>query len=492
MSLLTIESIQKENEMNVLLLAMSTLPRNIHESSICYLNNNETIKKTYLGQLEPVPMMLSDTLKGGLDQIIVLASKDTLKPIENEKQIETTDGIITISEKQTAFGFFEKRMKDMQVCSEIVKIELEQNMLQKAIKDTVTQLRQLKDCNKNFNLYLDMHGGPRDNQLVFDAIISLLHTEGIEVRGSYTVHNAENPNEYTIDSTDDSLELFEFVAGMNEFFNYARSTSLERLFEKDNDLVKCIRKVCDSIQLCKMDEFENNLVDLNGKLNSVGEDQDDNYLDLFVSTIKNDYGKLLSEHTIYDTLVWCMKKEFYQQALTIVESQVPKFLFEQRIITLENAESSKEYEGIVTAGKEPKQDTCCRKTLSDMVKLVATEKRKEWQNEVFENCIWKNCLYRENRRIFIRLHEFNDYSGISLKKNKDENRNDIGKYESGSNKIEISRKGLDIRHDDPGCRVNDNKMYKVTFGNGKSRVLSYKIKVNFQEELMLKKFNWFT
>ena len=43
----------------------------------------------------------------------------------------------------------------------------------------MNQLRKLKEKSNDFNLCIDMHGGPRNTQMTFQTILSLLKHEYI-------------------------------------------------------------------------------------------------------------------------------------------------------------------------------------------------------------------------------------------------------------------------------------------------------------------------
>ena len=51
---------------------------------------------------------------------------------------------------------------------------------------------------------------------------------------------------------------------------------------------------------------------------------------IYIDDIKRDYQNLvLSKYSVVDEINWCIKKKFYQQALTLIESRISKLLFEE-------------------------------------------------------------------------------------------------------------------------------------------------------------------
>ena len=323
---------------NVLLLALSTFPYKLtmSENKFKWENGKEY---TRIYQLDPVPKMLADQLAQKheyLDKIILLATKSTLE----EKDVEITD---LDGKKDHYHGspldYFKSQIDrymnpDTDPEEKFVIVPIDEKNIEQGISDTIEKVRKVK----NIKLYLDTHGGFREIFLVAEAVISLLKVDKIEVQGIYGVEHGE---EKRIVDGRSGFHIFDFVSGMNEFINYGRIDSLEAFLKKhtDNDLstnklqdelILCMKKISEGIQLCSIAAFEQGLHDLTEYYEERKKQKDlksHSYLFIFAENIKKDYGVLLtSERTVIDEIKWCREKGFYQQVLTLIESRVPQYL----------------------------------------------------------------------------------------------------------------------------------------------------------------------
>ena len=321
---------KSENEHeNVLLLSLSTFGRDMKENT--YKFNDDEYNGIY--QLDPVPKALAKKLanKGEyIDKIIMLATGDTSDPQEKE--------IIYLDEqkeryKGTAIDYFKSQVRNyMRPATSdeelFVTIRIDESDPAKGIIETVEKLRSIG----KISLYIDIHGGFRDITIVLESIISLMKTEGIPAKEVYTVlFSGADRNRIKID---ESHKMFDFVSGINEFLSFGRVDSLENYFKgkentSDKDLIKAIETISSAISLCNMVNFEKGLKKLKAYYQTNTESSDA-YLRIFADTIKKDYGNLFEcdgDPTPVDEIEWCVKKRFYQPALTLLESKMPTYLF---------------------------------------------------------------------------------------------------------------------------------------------------------------------
>ena len=324
---------------NVLLLALSTFPYKLTMSENKFIWENE---KEYTGiyQLDPVPKMLADQLeqKGEyLDKIILLATASTLK--EKDVKIIYLDGQ-NGHYHGTELDYFKSQIErymnpDIAPKERFVVVPIDEKNIEQGISDTIEKVREIK----NISLYMDTHGGFREIFLVAEAVISLLKIDEVEVQGIYGIEHG--PEGKKIVDGRSGFHIFDFVSGINEFINYGRINSLETFLKKnmDNDLktskqqdelILCIKKISEGIQLCNIAVFEKGLDELTEYYKEKDIQKDlgsHSYLFIFAENIKKDYGALLSsERTVIDEIEWCRKKGFYQQVLTLIESRVPQYL----------------------------------------------------------------------------------------------------------------------------------------------------------------------
>lgn len=356
MSELQKEQICTERNYNVLVLAMSTL--GAYKKTTYENLTGETIKENdkIIGftQLEPIPKFMLMTDKP-VDKVIILETKDSTQPlgtknvnlIESIQKPEDESAEFTEPENESAVSIFkgniEKYYGEAGKKIEFEDIEvgdiLDSNDVTKAVFETVSAIRKIKEENPNMTLYMDIHGGLREIQILLQAIISLLKIEGINVEKAYTAQIGK------INRVDDTLRIFDFVSGINEFINYGRADSLITFMENTFDnsessddrnglrkkIIASIKDIADAISICDMDAFARKLDNLSTAIdeyddynpsNNMGGDQ---YIDIFIDNIKEDYGDLLDKNnnTILKQIAWCLKKGFIQQALTLIESKMP-------------------------------------------------------------------------------------------------------------------------------------------------------------------------
>ncbi|MBQ7200709.1 MAG: hypothetical protein IJS24_04970, partial [Eubacterium sp.] len=111
--------------------------------------------------------------------------------------------------------------------------------------------------------------------------------------------------------------------GLIEFFDSEMKRSpAGKEYERISRLVK---DISDSISLCDVIRFEESLKRMRDWLSK--ERRHTSYIKLFVKYIKEDYGSLLSDDVrLLDEILWCNKKGFIQQALTLIESRMPEVI----------------------------------------------------------------------------------------------------------------------------------------------------------------------
>ena len=360
---------------NVLLLAMSTLPPNLKdnyyicEEDIYGEKLAEPIRYTGRSQLEPITHMLYDQLKERdeeLNHVIILETESTQKSItiqtmnnedsDNGREISAVDYYIDRVNKLCGkdIGFQHVKI-DENIPDEGIELAINKIMeFANESEDTEqTETAAPAPETEKFHLWIDTQGGFRDIVLVCNAIISLLKEQGIEPEGIFSIQF--DPKKNNIESgcpiinQTKKYNVFKFVSAMQEFIDYGKATGLKKYYEDNPDqsseqtkeLVKVIRNIADAIQMCQPGDFEAGIAELKSFLEKLDKDKLNTYLRIFVDFIKKDYGKLMEnpDDTIKQ-IDWCLKKEFYQQALTIYIENLPKYYIENKRvpeITRENA-----------------------------------------------------------------------------------------------------------------------------------------------------------
>lgn len=320
---------------NVMVLAMSTLSissddNKISASKFAY-NESDSEGEEYFSQMEPTSKMILRR-EGSLDQIIILATKDT----KEKKTFLYKDQMKEIS----AVDFYLERMQ-IEDKNKVNIVDVEENSMIPAISKTIELIRETKqECEEKdkekMNLWIDTQGGFRNINLVINAIISLLRDANIEPSGVYSINfNRGKEIQKIIDQTN-TYKVFQFVSGINEFTRCGRAEQLEDYYNSINkeipEDVKTMKEIAESIQMCNIFEFDKHLAKLREWYKKIPE-TDSELLGIFRNQIRQDYGNLLEDScTGLDIVEWFYKKKFYQQAITYVEAKLPKEWIKKRIV----------------------------------------------------------------------------------------------------------------------------------------------------------------
>ena len=408
---------------NVLLLAMSTLPPNLKdnyyicEEDIYGEKLAEPIRYTGRSQLEPITHMLYDQLKEReekLDHVIILETESTKKPIiiqtmnnedsDNGREISAVDYYIDRVNKLCGkdIGFQHVKI-DENIPDEGIELAINKIMeFANESEDTEqTETAAPAPETEKFHLWIDTQGGFRDIVLVCNAIISLLKEQGIEPEGIFSIQF--DPKKNNIESgcpiinQTKKYNVFKFVSAMQEFIDYGKATGLKKYYEDNPDqsseqtkeLVKVIRNIADAIQMCQPGDFEEGIAELKSFLEKLDKDKLNTYLRIFVDFIKKDYGELMEnpDDTIKQ-IDWCLKKEFYQQALTIYIENLPKYYIDNQCVPKIEKEDSKKrsdqnsysiefYENLYDDIIENEELTELDKVLEDIRDGVGNSKNKD-------------------------------------------------------------------------------------------------------------------
>lgn len=326
---------------NIIVLSMSTLGEKVYPCNFVYKENDKTGEE-YYSQLEPISRMILER-EGSLDKIIILATESTKK--EQEFILDPNGK----NEKRTcsAIDFYKERM-GLKNEEKMKIVDVEEKEFTPAISKVVETIRSLyteKNSEDELKLWIDTQGGFRNITLVMNAIISLLKTDNIEPDGIYSVNfNSKAKLQPIIDQTE-TYKIFQFVSGINEFSRYGRAEQLEDYYDSisPENTPKVIRKMKDiteAIQMCNMIEFEKYLKELKNLVKNRSDASEKELLNIFWKQIENDYGQLLKEScTGLDIVEWFYKKKFYQQAITYIESKLPREWVERGILSCKVSKS---------------------------------------------------------------------------------------------------------------------------------------------------------
>ena len=413
---------------NILILALSTFGKSLTTNTYTYFNQDGleyTVEGTY--QLDPIPRKIFDDLicnEKKIDEIILIVSKEVTEPkevmLDEKRSVKYENceelGVSALDYFKNEYhnyidNYFKNNQKTDKKSSDYYPvykcIEWGDRSNESILNTVSVLLDEIRKCSKEPEstprIFVDIHGGLRDVQQMIISILSLLSLEGkkIQPQDVYTVEFGKNH----IVNAGGTINIFNFVSGMNELIHYGRTNSFKEydLNDSENTLITTLNNIAESIQLLRVNDFEKNIGKLKNDIDSVKEE---GYLKLFIKNIKQNYEEILNEeHTILDEINWCMKMGFYQQALTLIESKIPAYFVEKKFI---------EYPvQVIRWGNNKK-------------------KKYELYNYLFNNLISK-CIDAENR-----LKYLNKY----VDENKNDNNYSISNLSIAENDDLFTKEGL--------------------------------------------------
>ena len=347
---------------NVLLISMSTLPRLPKYNTYKIKEGGRTLCFKGLSQLEPHTKYVLYKLalsQERLDRIVILESVKARTEKRNDWLGETAtsfykkrindyltgrhadafdiqDPLSEEPETTLPAGFYSEKN-----APEMIPIELENPVF---FWNAIVKIRgNAERDNKKIHLYMDMQGGDRNTVAQMNAIVELLKSQGVIIKGRYA--NDYEPSKktpcHTIRDAREEYRTYDLMSAMDAFTRYGWGDGLKDYFNgkaaagsKEEKLIKAINKASVAISTCNADTFDNAIKDI-GNLRrdfetgeaSTQEDGDSvniTQMDVVFKDIKEDYAPLFdAKYRYVEQIRWCFRKKFVQQALTIFEAKMP-------------------------------------------------------------------------------------------------------------------------------------------------------------------------
>lgn len=216
---------------------------------------------------------------------------------------------------------------------------------------------QKKQHKRSFRLYIDTHGGLRDVVMSLNAVISLLSVgEAIKPKMISGINMAS----HRIEDQSAAFNIFNFFSGMNDFLHFGNANVLSEYFNEKNAfsyltgaepqvrqiaqrIVKYMNKISLGAQMSDPKSFLEGLKELGeefelGKGANKSDKLKGTSLGIFEQKIIDEYGNLLIKPNILDLVVWCVKHGLMQQALTFMESMLPYYYWDKKLLYFEKEE----------------------------------------------------------------------------------------------------------------------------------------------------------
>lgn len=387
--------------MNIMLLAMSTYPRDMGLCIADYDNSKE--KYTYFSQLEPgckhFINKLGD-LNQRFDKIITLCTAETLiAPCKNEppktqsinynkKEIYISDlspyeffknrllGFIrndeTCFEYENELGFDTSNLEkfthftdsklyaDIDELFECVKVNKDEQEITSSITEIISIINKIHtEKSEKINLYLNAQGGARKNVQIINTVLDMLQSRNYDLAEVSVIefNNDKSSIEHRMLDVTNSYLINDLAAALNSFLQYGRGDMFVNYYKRykikrgiinapEGNIINAVNEISDSIMLSDVDKFLSGLSELKNSIEVYNETEGkDKYFALIIGDIEESYKDLIESSDIIadlDILIqWCAERKLFQQALTILEAKVPFFVFRYGFLYYKNDDDTK-------------------------------------------------------------------------------------------------------------------------------------------------------
>lgn len=340
-----------EREENVLLITMSTFNAKNVITNTYYFTEESGEKKYFYGisQLEPGTKRVLYKLekeKKKINRIVIIESKETYEtiiPVDQQNE--------EIEKKRTAVKLYLNRIReylDIDNKADYIKNYFDNYLFKHEHADAadfiIKTINDIKgDNGKEINLYIDTQGGLRDLNTQMNAVLELLKNQRVKIAGRYLSDFKNGQKESRIMEVDDRYRTYDFLTAMNSFERYGQGEDLVEYLKKDKSLendenakliVDSIKKASDAISLCRANEFDDAITELQRAL--ANRDNNNTLIDVVAQDIRNDYKSVWEAKDKAERYIkqikWCLRKGFIQPAITFCEAKIPYVLVKSGII----------------------------------------------------------------------------------------------------------------------------------------------------------------
>ncbi|MBE8949595.1 MAG: TM1812 family CRISPR-associated protein [Quinella sp. 3Q1] len=213
--------------------------------------------------------------------------------------------------------------------------KLENNILQIAqIADAVTDFAK---NSAEVVVHADMTGGFRHTSMLMLSIIQLLRYRGIKI-GEVLYSEPASREVYRVTEIQ---RMFTLITGADEFVKFGSVEALNEYFGAEpppavKNLLEAMNRFAEAIKICRTSAIEGELENLSKHIKNFREHPDrDLKSELFakiIDTIEREYGKLIDgAATRLEIIRWCMRKGFWQQAMTLCTEWLPEEIINRRV-----------------------------------------------------------------------------------------------------------------------------------------------------------------
>ena len=235
----------------------------------------------------------------------------------------------------------------------------------------ISQIAEIADAVTNYaknfpdekiKIHADMTGGFRHTSMLMLSVIQLLKYRGIEI-GEILYSDQDQKIVYR---ANEIQKVFTLITGADEFVKFGSVEALQEYFEGNPNaatakLLDAMKKFSETIKICRTADIAKDLKNLGKQIEifraTKNKDVQSELFAKIIETVEAEYGILIKGNaTRPDIIRWCMKKGFWQQAMTLCTEWLPLEIIDRKIFepSSELIEKDAENDGL-SSGREWQQ-----------------------------------------------------------------------------------------------------------------------------------------
>ncbi len=211
---------------------------------------------------------------------------------------------------------------------------------------------------EKINVYMDMQGLASTEGYMILSVLSMLSNDPsstIQIKEIITSHYHIDRFASPIDNREmKRYDINQLMAGMSAFIRYGKVDEVKQYWNSrgiENEhismLLYAMERVDEGISLCNTAYLEGGIDLLKAVFQNTPREElpevESNIFRLLEDTIRRDYGPLLEGEKVdsLELVKWAMRKKFYQQSLTIIESRLPQDMVNSGFFFYADSEESR-------------------------------------------------------------------------------------------------------------------------------------------------------
>ena len=220
----------------------------------------------------------------------------------------------------------------------LTRKEEKENVFDATLQKIAEEIFQIGAPNE-VKIYLDIAGGIRNFTILLQLLTKLLTYYGYPTEAYYT-----HLEEKRFFSCNPAYKQMNILDAVNEFVCYGSARQLKSCFnhvDAAKPLIQSMLDFHDAIQLCKTDNLDTILRKMNEALldfETIRNQKDNVFiLQMMTPLIRQKFFQGKNEPDYCNIIHWCLENGYIQQALTVYTEMIPKYIFENNMITVSDA-----------------------------------------------------------------------------------------------------------------------------------------------------------